>query len=214
MFYRLSPQLVLRSRWRPYLPRPGERVLVLRTSGGFPPGHPTTRLCLELLPEALAAQPCSAGFQPVMGKRLLDVGCGSGILTLAAAALGVDFCLGVDLSRQAVLLTRENARENGLAAALRLAQGSTECLRGPFDLVLANLRYPVQVAKAPELARLTAPSGTLILSGFRDVQEAELLAAYRDLGWTLSQRLTRDEWAIEVPPEKSYTWVAWRLQRS
>jgi len=204
MFYRLSPQLVLRSRWRLHLSRPGERVLVLRTSGGFPPGHPTTRLCLELLPEGLASGPC---------RRLLDVGCGSGILSLAAAALEVDFCLGVDLSRQAVLLTRENARENGLAAALRLVQGSTECLRGPFDLVLANLRYPVQVAKVPELARLTAPSGTLILSGFRDVQEAELLAGYRDLGWTLAQRLTRDEWAIEVPPEKSYTWVAWRLQR-
>ena len=212
MFIRLSPTLVLRSPWRPYRARPGERVLVVRTPGAFPPGHPTTRLSLELLPEALAARPCSAGCQPVIGKRLLDVGCGSGVLTLAAAALGVDFCLGVDLSGRAVRLSRENARENGLAAALRLVQGSTECLRGPFDLVLANLRYPVQVAKVPELARLTAPSGTLILSGFRDVQEAELLAGYRDLGWFLVRRLTRDEWAIEVPPEKSYTWVAWRLQ--
>jgi ribosomal protein L11 methyltransferase len=203
MFHRLSPHLVLRSRWRPYLPRPGERVLVLRTSRVFPPGHPTTRLCLELLQEVLASGPC---------RRLLDVGCGSGVLTLAGAALGVDFCLGVDLSRQAVRLARENARENGLAAALKLVQGSTECLRGPFDLVLANLRYPVQLAKVPELARLTAPLGTLILSGFRDVQEPELLAGYRDLGWTLESRLTRDEWAIEVPPEKSFTWVAWRLQ--
>ena len=56
MFYRLSPQLVLRSRWRPYRARPGERVLVVRTPGAFPPGHPTTRLSLELLPEALAAR--------------------------------------------------------------------------------------------------------------------------------------------------------------
>ena len=205
MFYRLSPKLVLRSRWRPHLSRPGERVLVLRTSGAFPPGHPTTRLSLELLREVLTEGPCG---------RLLDVGCGSGVLMLAGAALGAGFCLGVDLSRSAVRLTRENARENGLAVALRLVQGSTECLRGPFDLVLANLRYPVQVAKVQELARLTAPLGTLILSGFRDVQEPELLAGYRDLGWTLSQRLTQDEWAIEVPPEKSYTWVAWRLRRS
>ena len=68
------------------------------------------------------------------------------------------------------------------------------------------------MAKVAELARLAAPSGTLILSGFRDVQEAELLARYQDRGWTLAQRLTRDEWAIEVPPEKSYTWVAWLLQ--
>jgi ribosomal protein L11 methyltransferase len=204
MFYRLTPHLVLRSRWRPHRSRPGERVVVLRTTKVFPPGHPTTRLSLELLQEVLAAGPC---------RRLLDVGCGSGVLMLAGAALGAGCCLGVDLSRSAVRLARENARENGLAAALRVAQGSTECLRGPFDLVLANLRYPVQVAKVQELARLTAPSGTLILSGFRDVQEPELLARYRDLGWTLSQRLTRDEWAIEVPPEKSFTWVAWRLRR-
>ncbi len=203
MFYRLSPHLVLRSRWRPYLARPGERVLVLRTSGVFPPGHPTTRLCLELLQEVLASGPC---------RRLLDVGCGSGVLTLAAAALGADFCLGVDLSRQAVLLARENARENGLAAALRLVQGSTECLRGPFDLVLANLPWPVQMAKVAELDRLAAPSGALILSGFRDIQEAELLARYQDLGWSLNRRLTRDEWAIELPPEGSFTWVAWLLQ--
>ena len=204
MFYRLSPKLVLRSRWRPHLSRPGERVVVLRTPKVFPPGHPTTRLSLELLREVLTKEPCD---------RLLDVGCGSGVLTLAAAALGADFCLGVDLSRSAVCLTRENARANSLAAALRVAQGSTECLRGPFEVVLANLRYPVQMAKVPELARLTAPSGALILSGFRDVQEPELLASYRDLGWILSQRLSQDEWAIEVPPENSYTWVAWLLQR-
>jgi ribosomal protein L11 methylase PrmA len=67
--------------------------------------------------------------------------------------------------------------------------------------------------KVADLDRLAAPTGALILSGFRDVQEAELLAQYRELGWSLARRLTRDEWAIEVPPEKSFTWVAWLLQR-
>ena len=183
MFYRLSPQIVLRSPWRPYRARPGERVLVVRTPGAFPPGHPTTRLSLELLPEALAAPPGSAGFQPVIAKRLLDVGCGSGVLTLAGAALGAGFCLGVDLSRPAVRRARENARDNGLAAAVQLVQGSTECLRGPFAVVVANLPWPVQWAKVAELDRLAA--GTLILSGFRDLQEAELLARYQERGWRL-----------------------------
>ncbi len=204
MFYRLSPHLVLRSRWRPHRSRPGERVLVLRSAGAFPPGHPTTRLCLELLQESLA---------PRAGVRLLDVGCGSGVLLLAAAALGAEFCLGVDISWRAVLRARENAGDNGLAAAVRLVRGSTGCLRGRFDLVLANLPFAVQLGKVAELARLAADSGTLILSGFRDLQEAELLAGYRDLGWSLERRLSRDEWAIEVPPEGSYTWVAWRLKR-
>ena len=175
---------------------------MVRTPGAFPPGHPTTRLSLELLKEALAARPC---------RRLLDVGCGSGVLTLAGAALGAGFCLGVDLLRPAVRRARENARDNGLAAAVHLVQGSTEGLRGPFAVVVANLPWPVQLAKAAELDRLAA--GTLILSGFRDLQEAELLARYRERGWRLARRLSRDEWAIEVPPEGSFTWVAWRLTR-
>jgi ribosomal protein L11 methyltransferase len=206
MFYRLSPDLVIRSAWRPYLARRGERVLVLKTSGVFPPAHPTTRLCLELLTAILAAGP-----PPV---NLLDVGCGSGILLLAAAALGVTRCLGVDLSRQAAHNTLDHARRHALTAAVRVLQGSTECLRAPFAMILANLPWEAQRAKAPEFWRLAAPAGWIILSGFKDTQEEELLAQYRRAGWLLEQRLTRDEWVIEPPPEKSYTWVAWLLRKS
>ena len=78
-------------------------------------------------------------------------------------------------------------------------------------MVVANLPWPVQLAKVAELDRLAA--GTLILSGFRDLQEADLLARYQERGWPLPHRLSRDEWAIEMPPDRSYTWVAWRLTR-
>ncbi len=196
------PGLVLKSPWHPCRLRPGERVLTVRARTAFPPGHPTTRLCLELL-----------GQTPLAGKRLLDVGCGSGILALAGAAAGAGLCLGVDLSRQAVLLTRENARSNDLAAAVQVVRGSSDCLRGAFQVVVANLPAAVQLGKVEEFSRLTAPEGTLILSGFRDTQEEPLQQLYEAAGWSLSQRRTRDEWSIELPPEKSFTWVAWRLQR-
>ncbi len=204
MFHRLTSTLSLRSSWRPYRARPGERVLAVREGGVFPPGHPTTRLCLDLLAETLTFQPAA---------RLLDLGCGSGILALAGAALGTPFCVGVDLSRAAARRARENARLNNLGGALSVAQGSTEALRGSFDLLVANLTLAVQQEKVAELTRLAAPQARLILSGFKDTQEDELWELYQAAGWSHCRRRTREEWVIEVPPEMSFTWAGWLLTR-
>jgi ribosomal protein L11 methylase PrmA len=205
MFYRLSPELVMRSRWRPYRPRLGERVLVLAAGSVFPPGHPTTRLCLELLTETLAANPVA---------RLVDVGCGSGALLLAGVAAGAGLGVGVDLFSAAAATTRDNARANGLSAQVKVVRGSTECLQGGFELLLGNLPWAVLMDKAEEFSRLAAPGGArLILSGFKDTQEHDLKAEYQRAGWVLEQRRTREEWVAALPPERSFTWVAWRLKR-
>ena len=198
------PGLVVKSYWRPHRARPGEKVLTVRGKSAFPPGHPTTRLCLELLADSRPSLP---------GVRLLDVGCGSGILALAGAALGASLCLGVDLSWPALRVSRENARDNHLGGTVLFARGSTECLRGTFQVLLANLPPGVQLAKVEEFTRLAAPGAVLILSGFRDTQEEDLGELYRNAGWSLKRRLTRDEWAMELPPEKSFTWAAWLLER-
>jgi ribosomal protein L11 methyltransferase len=202
-FYRLSPRLVLSTLRQPPGTEAAAQVLHVRPGEAFPPGHPTTRLSLDLLREVLAAAPV---------RSLVDVGCGAGLLGLAAAALKVPRVVGVDISPAAVHVTRENTRENGLAGALLVVRGSTECLKGPFDLVIANLPWEVQMDKVSELDRLAAPGGRLILSGFRDNQENRLIQSYQSLGWSLARRLIKEFWHPELPPDISFTWVAWGLE--
>jgi len=170
----------------------------------FPPTHPTTRLCLDLLMEALEGGSVT---------YLVDVGCGCGILGLAAAVLGVPVVVGVDKAGGAAALTRLNAQENAVAGALMVVQGSTECVKVRFDLVVANLPWEIQMEKTPELDRLAAPEGSLILSGFRDHQEDLLMEPYRKLGWSLNRRLVKYFWHPELPPDISFNWVAWSLNR-
>jgi ribosomal protein L11 methyltransferase len=201
-FYRLSPQLVLCTRRQPQGTEALTQILHVRSGGAFPPGHPTTRLCLDLLREALAAASV---------QSLVDVGCGAGLLSLAAAALRVPRVVGVDISQAAVQVTRENARDNGLADSLQVVRGSTECVKGPFELVVANLPWEVQMDKVSELNRLAASGGRLILSGFRDNQENLLLQSYQRLGWSLNRRIIKYFWHPELPADISFTWVAWWL---
>ncbi|MGQ9689586.1 MAG: 50S ribosomal protein L11 methyltransferase [Desulfobaccales bacterium] len=205
MFEVVSPELVMVTLGQSGKGRLGPCRLRIRPGGAFPPTHPTARLCLELLEERCSASPPA---------RVLDVGCGSGVLALAAAALGASLVLALDIVAAAVRITRENARENGLSAPVRVAQGSTAGVRGRFDLVLANLPWEVQIAQASEFSRLTAPSGAIILSGFWEYQEHLLGDLYQQLGWSLKQRRLREFRHPELPPHFSFTWAAWLLQRN
>lgn len=202
-FYRLSPHVMLCTQRQPAAAEALAQIIHVNRGEAFPPGHPTTRLSLDLLREALAAASVNS---------LLDAGCGAGLLGLAAAALKVPQVVGVDIAPAAVHITLENARDNGLAGALQVVRGSTECLKGPFDLVIANLPWEVQMDKVPELHRLAASGGRLILSGYRDNQEDLLLQTYQRLGWFLRRRVIKEFRHPELPPDMSFTWVAWWLE--
>lgn len=176
-------RLLVTPSWMP--PAPGHTcALVLDPGLAFGTGaHQTTALCLEWL----ALRDCA-------GLTVIDYGCGSGILALAAARLGADRVLAVDIDAQAVKATRENARRNGLEA--RVIAGLPEELQLPrADLVMANILLNPLLELAPRISGYVKARGQLLISGILAVQVDSCLGAYtRDFDFR--DPLYKDEWAL------------------
>jgi ribosomal protein L11 methyltransferase len=155
--FRISDGIVIRPPWREYAAVTGEHVIELEPGRAFGTGlHETTRLVAE----TLAADPTA-----LAGVRVLDVGCGSGVLSLVALALGAAEVRAIDVDPDAVAVTGENALRNGVSA--RLATDATPVgeVAGTYPLVLANIESKTLVELAPDLMARLAPGATLVLSG-------------------------------------------------
>ncbi len=176
---RVSERLWIVPSWH-QSPDPAALNLILDPGMAFGTGsHPTTRLCLEWL-ERNVSPACS----------VLDYGCGSGILAIAAARLGAGRVAGVDIDPQAVEAACANAERNGVTA---LFADSAEPVAGEYDLVVANiLSNPLRVL-APAIVGHVRPGGRLALSGILKEQAEEIIAIYAR--WLpLQVADTREDW--------------------
>lgn len=190
---RVGRRLVIRPTWRRHRSRAGDVVLALDPGMAFGTGlHPTTRLCLALV-EDLADRGLLAG------ARVLDVGCGSGILAMAAARLGAASVLGVDPDPIAIESTTANAGRNRLVRRVRARRGSIPSGDGPFRVVLANLVASLLVELAPALRDELAPGGTIIAGGIFVDREDEVRRAFEGEGLHVKGRLADGDWvALEA----------------
>lgn len=152
-----------------FAPPPAAAVCVRLDPGlAFGSGtHPSTRLCLEWLES-----------HPLHGARVVDYGCGSGILAIAALKLGARVAWAVDHDPQALAATRENARSNGVAEMLRVAAPAELPRALAAEVVIANILAQPLTRLAPCLSGLLHPDGRLVLSGVLQAQAAEVAAAY------------------------------------
>lgn len=151
--------------------------------------HPTTALCLEAIEEAVTiARPAS----------MLDVGVGSGVLTLAALILGVPRTLGIDIDEEALRVTAENARLNALDSRLQLTLGGPEAITGAWPLVVANVLTAPLIEMAPTLVQRVGHHGQLVLSGIRSAMEHDVAHAYRHLGMQHMRVTSRAGWIALV----------------
>ena len=178
-------RLVIAPSW---LEPPGDGdAVLLRLDPGMAFGtglHPTTRACLSMLQEV----------EPMPG-RVLDVGSGSGILGIAALALGAETVDALDTDAEAVAATAANAGVNGFADRVSVRQGTLDGAPAePFPLVLANLVAVVLVELAPRLAAHLAPGGTLLASGIIDERAGEVEAALAAAGLDRAEHRIDGEW--------------------
>lgn len=190
---RVGRRLVIRPTWRHHRRAEGDVVLALDPGMAFGTGlHPTTRLCL-------------AGLEPMAddgrleGAHVLDVGCGSGILAIAALKLGAASALGLDTDPIAVEATLANARRNALARRFGARVGGLPTGEQPADVLLANLIAGVLVPLAPLLRDELRPGGTILASGIFSDRETEVRDAFVAAGLSISGRATEGEWvALEA----------------
>lgn len=163
---------------------PGD--LRLHDTAAFGSGlHPTTMLCLEAIDHAVATA-TPAG--------MLDVGIGSGVLSLAALILGVPRASGVDIDEAAVRAAIENARLNALDDRLQVTRGGPEAVTGQWPLVVANVLAAPLIEMAPTLVRRVGHHGVLVLSGITETLAADVEHAYRRLGMHRQHLTSRAGW--------------------
>ena len=186
----VGARLLVKPTWSRRRARSGQAVLLLDPGLSFGTGqHATTRFCLA---EVVRLH------EPGRPKSLMDAGMGSGILALAAAAVGYGHVEGFDFDPDCVRIARENAVLNGLES--RVTLGEADVTRLPrraarvFDVVCANLMHDLLVAEASRIAARVAKGGRLVLAGILVQQFPAVEAAYRAQGWAVERDATEGEW--------------------
>jgi len=182
----IGERLMIRPPWDPAAIPTHMACLTLNPGPAFGTGtHPSTHLCLMMLVQ-LAAH--------YQGKPLLDIGCGSGILSLAALQLGWQYAVGVDLDAQAIAVATHNAALNALQERVQFLHGSWQVVTGQFPCITANIYLGPLVEMLQPLTRYLAPGGTIILSGLLVSQEATMRTAVKGAGLAVQERLVEDGW--------------------
>ncbi len=172
-------------------------ALVIDPGMAFGTGHhETTRLSAHLLAERLRA---------FDSPSLLDVGCGSGILSMTGATCGARPIVGIDVNEEAIEAARTNARRNGLADRLDISSRPLDEIEGRFDVVVANILAGVLLELGEALYRRVGPGGRLIISGVTSEEHEEFLAEFLRSGWEVTASLTEGDWKAYQIGRKSGT---------
>jgi len=180
--------------WSPSVsPADDRRTILLDSNLAFGTGrHPTTELCLK------AIHDLSRGPWGLSGRSVLDFGCGTALLAIAAAKWGASRCQGVEIDPEAAATAKKNVMLNGLSERIVISQGSWEAVEGKVDLILANLVPSVLLRTGSEIPGHLAEEGRAVVSGFGRNQCQEMDDFFARLGLRSTERLDRGGWIALV----------------
>lgn len=182
---RVSDRIVVTPSWENYDPSPDDVVLVIDPKMSFGTGHhETTRLSLKLI-EATVRD----------SIRCLDIGCGTGILAIAACKLGAATCVAVDVDEWAWRNASENIRMNGVEDQVTLFEGPLSVVPAEqFEMIVANIQLDVITSLMDEITRRLAPGGVAIFSGLLAADENRIRRMLSEHGLVIRTLLTEGEW--------------------
>jgi ribosomal protein L11 methyltransferase len=184
----IGRRVVVQPSWREYTPQPGEVIIHLDPGLAFGSGlHPTTQLCLQIL-QTMSLE----------GIAVLDVGTGSGILSIAAAKMGAGPLWAVDVDDVAVRVAQENFERNGLAANQATVGSAVDAGGRQWSLVVANILSNILIGIMADLKAALAPGGRLILSGIINEQEQAMRECLVQHALTIESRHEEGDWVAFV----------------
>jgi ribosomal protein L11 methyltransferase len=187
--FHISDRLVIRPSWEKYRAAAGETVIELDPGMAFGTGtHETTRLCAQLLEKYVSA-----------GDTVIDVGCGTGILSIAAAKLGAGLITAVDIDEVAVRVAGENCRINGVEKGITVVRGALADLeKKRVDIIVANIIADVIIEIADDIKYYLKNDGIIITSGIIRERRENVLEAYASRGFVREALLELGEWVAIV----------------
>jgi len=181
----ISRRIVIKPTWEDYHQKPGELVIALDPGMAFGTGtHPTTVMCIRFLEDIIQG-----------GETVLDIGTGSGILSIAAGLLGAGAVRAVDFDPVAVTVAAENVTLNGLEDKIKVMEGNLlDGVSGQADILTANIVADVIIRMCPDAIRVLKKGGIFVASGIIGTRSEEVFEAARGAGFVIKEVSREGEW--------------------